>query len=154
MNIRLRAVQHIRSMRGGSQSHLLRASDGHYYVVKFQNNPQHIRVLASEHFATRLGILLGLPMPEPRIIEVSDWLISSSPELCIDNAGKAVPCASGLQSASRFAADPEYDHIFDYLPETMARRIANIEDFPYVLAFDKWTGNSDGRQAIYVKLKS
>jgi hypothetical protein len=24
-------------MRGGSQSHLMRASDGHYYITKFQN---------------------------------------------------------------------------------------------------------------------
>ncbi len=31
------AVQHIRRMRGGSQSHLLRASDENYYVTKFQN---------------------------------------------------------------------------------------------------------------------
>ncbi len=36
----LSAVQQIRPMRGGSPSHLMRASDG-YYVTKFQNNPQH-----------------------------------------------------------------------------------------------------------------
>jgi hypothetical protein len=33
----LTAVQQIRRMRGGSQSHLMRASDGHYYITKFQN---------------------------------------------------------------------------------------------------------------------
>lgn len=37
MSTTLTAVQHIRPMRGGSQSHLMRASDGAYYVVKFQN---------------------------------------------------------------------------------------------------------------------
>jgi hypothetical protein len=37
MNIRLAAVQHIRPLRGGSQSHLMRASDGAFYVTKFQN---------------------------------------------------------------------------------------------------------------------
>ena len=47
------AVQHVRRMRGGAQSHLMRCSDGHFYVVKFQNNPQHRRVLANEMFATR-----------------------------------------------------------------------------------------------------
>jgi hypothetical protein len=150
----LYAVQHIRRMLGGSQAHLLRASDGKFYVTKFKNNPNHVRVLASEYLATRLGILLGLPMAEVRIMDVSDWLITCSPELCIDNAGKAVPCAAGQQLASRYAADPEQDHIFDYLPETMVRRMANLDDFPRVLAFDKWTGNSDGRQAVYVKHKS
>jgi hypothetical protein len=33
----LSAVQQIRRMRGGSQSHLMRASDGNYYITKFQN---------------------------------------------------------------------------------------------------------------------
>ncbi len=41
------AVQQIRRMRGGAQSHLMLGSDGHLYVVKFQNNPPHIRVLAN-----------------------------------------------------------------------------------------------------------
>jgi len=57
------AVQHLRKLRGGSQSHLLRASDGAWYVTKFQNNPQHVRVLANEMLATRLGLALGLPCP-------------------------------------------------------------------------------------------
>ena len=44
----LHAMEQIRCMRGGAQSHLMRCSDGRdhdlYYVVKFQNNPQHSRV--------------------------------------------------------------------------------------------------------------
>ena len=45
------AVQHVRRMRGGAQAHLMRAADGHFYVVKFQNNLQHLRVLANEFLA-------------------------------------------------------------------------------------------------------
>lgn len=148
----IQVIQHIRKMLGGSQAHLLRASDGHSYVVKFQNNPQGIRILANEYLATKLGTLLGLPMPEVRIISVSEWLIANSPELNVDlGAGRSVPCASGLQFASRFAADPEQDRVFDYLPQTILRRISNRRDFACVLALDKWLGNSDGRQAIFVK---
>lgn len=33
----LQAIQHIRRMRGGAQSHLMRGSDGGYWVVKFHN---------------------------------------------------------------------------------------------------------------------
>src|SRR2546426_415501 len=44
----LTATGHIRAMRGGAQSHMLTASDGHAYVVKFTNNPQSVRVLANE----------------------------------------------------------------------------------------------------------
>jgi hypothetical protein len=39
-------------------------------VTKFQNNPQHIRVLANEMLATNLGLALGLPMPRVEVIEV------------------------------------------------------------------------------------
>jgi hypothetical protein len=138
-------------MRGGSQAHLLRASDNGFYVVKFQNNPQDIRILANEYLATRLGQALGLPMPEVRIIEVSVWLIQNSPDLKIDLGTKSVPCASGLQFGSRYIADPLETAVFDYLPETMLNRIANRQDFARVLVFDKWSGNSDGRQAVFVK---
>ena len=49
------AVQAIRRMRGGAQSQLMLGADGKLWVVKFQNNPQHIRVLANELIATRLA---------------------------------------------------------------------------------------------------
>ena len=57
------AVQHIRRMRGGAQSHLMRCTDGHYYVVKFQNNPQHTRVLVNDWLGTGLAEMIGMPVP-------------------------------------------------------------------------------------------
>ena len=147
----LSAVQHIRRMRGGAQSHLMRASDGHYYVVKFQNNPQHLKILANEMLASRLGQHLGLPLPEAALIEVSDWLIQSTPELRIELAGHCLPCTSGLQFGSRFVIDPLEGPVFDYLPESMASRLSNIANFARVLVLDKWVGNADGRQAVFFK---
>src|SRR5215472_9258966 len=102
MSVLLYAVQHIRRMRGGSQAHLMRASDGAYYVTKFQNSPQGVRILANEMFATSLGLWLGLPMPPVAAIEVSHWLIDNTPELRIQLAGSEVPCSSGLQCGSRY----------------------------------------------------
>ena len=67
MNTRISAIERLRPLRGGAQSHLQRASDGNCYVTKFQNNPQHIRVLANEMLATRLGLVLGLPMPKVEV---------------------------------------------------------------------------------------
>ena len=57
------AVQQIRRMRGGAQGQLMLASDRKLYVVKFQNNPQHVRVLANEFLATRLAEAVGLSVP-------------------------------------------------------------------------------------------
>jgi hypothetical protein len=91
-------------------------------------------------------------MPEARIMEVSEWLINNSPELKVDIGTGSVQCASGLQFASRFVGDPVQDRIFDYLPDSMLHRIENRDVFPRVLVLDKWTGNSDGRQAVFQKL--
>jgi hypothetical protein len=145
------AVQHIRKVRGGSQPHLLRASDNHFYVTKFRNNPQHTRILTNEYLATKLGALLGLPMSQVEIISVPDWLIENSSELKVDLGAYSVACASGLQFGSRYVVDPTEGSVFDYLPESMMNRVSNRQDFIGVLAFDKWTGNADGRQAVFSK---
>lgn len=145
----LHAVQHIRRMRGGAQSHLMRGSDGGYWVVKFQNNPQHVRVLANEFLASRIGACLGLPMPQVAAIEVTEWLIASTPELRIENAGLSSLCRNGIQFASRYVANPETEMIFDHLPESWLKRVINIEQFSHCLVFDKWTANADGRQAVF-----
>ena len=127
----------------------MRVSDGKFYVVKFQNNPQHIRVLANDLLATRLGLRLGLPMPPAEVIEVGEWLIQHTPELAIEIAGKKVPCQPGLQFGSRYIVDPSQGQVLDYLPESFLWGIRNLGDFAGILALDKWTCNADGRQAVY-----
>src|ERR1035441_1424371 len=74
------AVQAIRRMRGGAQSQLMLGADGRLWVVKFQNNPQHLRVLANELIATRLAQAVGLTVPATDVVEVSDWLIRNRSE--------------------------------------------------------------------------
>ena len=94
----LSAIQHIRKMRGGTQAHLMRGSDGNLYVVKFQTNPIHPRVLANEFLAARLGCWLGLPMPHVDVIEISSWLIAHSPALLVKLAESRIPCITVVQS--------------------------------------------------------
>ena len=149
----IRATQHIRRMRGGAQGHLMRANDGYSYVVKFQNNPQHRRVLANELLASCLAAEVGLPVPPGAIIDVDPWLISNTPDLTIQLAGRALRCQPGLQFGSRYVVDPlaEAAQVFDFLPETMFGQVRNLETFAGMLAFDKWTGNANGRQAAFWK---
>jgi hypothetical protein len=79
--------------------------------------------------ASRLGRWLGLPMPEVAVIEVSDWLVQHTPELCFDIAGLRAKCNSGRQLGSRYPCDPLEDVLFDYLPESMFTRVRNAADF-------------------------
>jgi hypothetical protein len=145
------AVQHVRRMRGGAQAHLMRADDGHFYVVKFQNNPQHLRVLANELLATRLAESVGLPVPITDIVVVQEWLIKNTPELRVDLAGLSTHCKPGLQFGARYVCDPAEGQVFDYLPESMFAKVKNLAAFPGMLVVDKWLGNANGRQAVFWK---
>jgi hypothetical protein len=143
------ALEHIRRMRGGAQAHLMRCSVGFYYVVKFQNNPQHARVLANELLGTRLAARLGLPTPPAAVIEVRQELIEYTTDLVIQLGAGSVPCQAGLQFGSRYPGDPAQLVIHDFLPDEQLRAVENIADFAGMLVFDKWTCNTNGRQAIF-----
>jgi hypothetical protein len=136
-------------MRGGAQGHLMRCSDENFYVVKFRNNPQHLRVLANEMLATRLAERVGLPVPMTEVVEVDDWLVEHTPELSIQLAHSTVRCQAGLQFGSRYVVDPMVGQVFDYMPVEMLGRVRNLETFAGMLALDKWTGNANGRQAAF-----
>ena len=145
----IKAVEHIRRMRGGSQSHLMRCSDGHYYVVKFQNNPQDRRVLVNELLGTLLARLLGLPTATPEVVCVCDELIRLTPELCIELPRSRVPCQSGPQFGSRYVGDPRRHVAFDLFPDALVGQVDNLSYFAGMLIFDKWTCNTDGRQVVF-----
>jgi len=93
----LTAVRHLRKMRGGAQAHLLEADDGHWYVVKFRNNPQHRRVLVNEVIASTILAYLKVSVPETAVIEVTPPFLAENPDLHIQIGPRRVeiePAAS------------------------------------------------------------
>ena len=145
------AVQQIRRMQGGAQGHLMLGADGHAYVVKFQNNPQHKRVLANEFLASRLAVAAGLTAPAVDLVEVSEWLVQHTPELEMDLGRSRVRCQPGLQFGSRFVGGLMPGQVVDFLPAEQLAEVRNLGEFAGILALDKWTGNSNGRQAVFVR---
>jgi hypothetical protein len=145
----IRALEQIRRMRGGAQSHLMRCSDGNYYVVKFQNNPQHRRILVNELLGTRLASRLGLPTAPVEVVEVGAELIRLTPELCIELPRSRTPCTAGLQFGSRYPGDPRQMALHDFLPDEKLREVENLHDFAGMLVFDKWACNTNGRQTVF-----
>ena len=138
-------------MRGGAQGQLMLGADGHAYVVKFQNNPQHLRVLANEFLASRLALAAGLTAPEAELIDVSRWLIDNTPELEIDLGRTRARCLPGLQFGSRFVGGLMPGQVVDFLPADQLAELRNLSEFAGILALDKWTGNANGRQAVFAK---
>jgi hypothetical protein len=145
------AVQQIRRMRGGAQGQLMLGADGRVYVVKFQNNPQHPRVLANELVASRLARAAGFTVPETELIEVSPWLVENTPELEIDLGRARERCRPGLQFGSRFVGGLMPGQVVDYLAAGQLAEVKNLGEFAAILALDKWTGNANGRQAVFAR---
>ena len=120
------------------------------YVVKFQNNPQHARVLANEMLASRLAQLVGLPVAAPAFVEVSRSLIGSNPQLAFDVGERREPIRPGIQFGSRFPGVPSQTLVVDFLPDRLLRRVKDLTSaFLGAFVFDKWTCNCDGRQVIF-----
>lgn len=145
----VQAVEHIRRMPGGAQAQLMRCSDGNLYIVKFRNNPQNQRILANELIVTILSRAIGLPVPEGVIVDVSNVVLKSTPDLYIGLVSSRVPCEPGLQFGSQYAVSPKKGEVFGYMCPEQLGCVRNLETFPGILAVDKWTSNSDSRQAVF-----
>ena len=144
------ATQAIRRMRGGAQSQLMLGSDGKLWVVKFRNNPQGERVLANELLATRLAAAIGLTVPAVDVVEVTEWLVRNSPEMRVElGRGETAACTAGLNFGSQYAGGLMPGQVVDYLPEALMDEVRNLREFPGMLCLDKWTGNANGRQAVF-----
>src|ERR1039458_6693666 len=125
-------------MRGGAQGQLMLGADGQVYVVKFQNNPQHTRVLANEFLASRLAAAAGVTAAGSAPGGVSSWLVESTPELEVDLGRTRVRCRAGLQFGSRFVGGLMPGQVVDYLPEEQMAEVRNLGEVAGILALHKW----------------
>jgi hypothetical protein len=143
----------VRKMRGGSQSHLVEADDGHFYVVKFRNNPQHRRILVNELTASILLEYLQISRPEPALISITPEFLERHPEVHITLGDRRIPVEPGWHYGSRFPGDPARLPVYDFLPDALLGDVRNAQEFAAVLVFDKWAGNADGRQCVFYRAR-
>lgn len=143
----------LRKMRGGAQSHLIEAEDGQYYVVKFQNNPQHRRVLINEWLAAEFLRYLQITAPAAAVIRLSENFLAANPEVSLQLGGRTVRATPGWHFGSRYPGDPNRVAVYDFIPDSLLQQVVNRVEFLGMLAFDKWTGNSNGRQAVFYRAR-
>jgi len=63
--------------------------------------------------------------------------------------GVRARCTPGLQFGSRFVGGLMPGQVMDYLPEQQLAEVRNLAEFAGMLVVDKWTGNCNGRQAVF-----
>ncbi len=138
-------------MRGGAQSHLIEASDGRYYIVKFRNNPQHRRILVNELIAAEILSYLHISAPPCELVRVPEEFLRENPDANIQLGSRTIPLDPGWAFGSRHPGDPNITAIYDFVPDSLLAQVHNRADFLAILVFDKWTGNADGRQSIFFR---
>src|ERR1700733_1477753 len=149
----LQATRMIRKMRGGAQAHLLECDDGHFYVVKFRNNPQHRRILINEWIASVFLNYLQISTPPAAIVSLSAAFLEANPEVHIQLGSRHQAVEPGWHFGSRYPGDPSKVMVYDFLPDTLLDKVVNAGEFLGVLAFDKWMSNADARQSIFFRAR-
>ncbi len=129
----------------------MRCSNQAYYVVKFQNNPQGLRILANELLGIRRAARMGLSVAEREVVEVRAELIAHTEDLVIQLGRGRAPCKAGKQFGSRYPGNLVDVAVYDFLPDEQLHEVTNIAEFCGMLVFDKWTCNTNGRQAIFFR---
>ena len=140
-------------MRGGAQAHLLEADDGNWYVVKFRNNPQHRRILVNELIASVILDYLKIAAPERALIDVNAAFLAAHPEAHMTLGSRQIAIEPGWHFGSRYPGNPARIAVYDFLPDALLAKVANLEDFRAILVFDKWVGNADGRQSVFYRAR-
>lgn len=147
------AADLVRRMRGGAQAWLLRAGSGDYFVVKFQQNAQHPRILVNEWLCSRFLLHLELCAAKPAFVRCSEaWLAQAEEHgLGIESGRTIRRVGPGLHFGSQVPVDPTRVALFDYLPDSVMDTLENRRHFHGMLAFDQWVSNADTRQAVYFR---
>jgi hypothetical protein len=102
--------------------------------------------------ASRLAILIGLPVAQPAFVNVPTDFVEQNPALRVEMSCRVEPCASGLQFGCRYAGNPNQVLVVDFLPDRLLKKVSNLDSaFPGAFVFDKWTCNCDGRQAVFYR---
>lgn len=148
------ACRFVRKMKGRSQAHLIEGDDGRLYVVKFQNNLQGPRTLINELIAVAILRQLKITSPETRTIAVSREFLRASPDVYIATHTGRVAVKPGLHFGSCYLGTSDSSGLFDCLPDALFTTVTNLEQFRAILVFDRWVGNMDQRQCVFVGMPS
>jgi hypothetical protein len=137
-------------MRGGSQAFLVQGEDDRFYVAKFAGNPQGDRTLINEWAAHRVLQQLGISTPDIRILRTTNSTKRST-ELCFQTPGRTIPIRQTFHLGSQCPVDPTTTAVYDFLPAKLLSNVINLADLGSTFVVDKWFGQIDTRQAIFVR---
>lgn len=144
------AVEFVRKLPGGSQSILVVADDGFPYAVKFADNAQGPNVCFNSAVGTEIFRRVGLPVPEWRLIEVSEAFLERNPGAWVQTeSGRRKPEGGWCFGSRHLGAHGGL--LLEILPKRWFAHVLNRRDFAKAWLLDAICEHADARQAIFAK---
>ncbi len=131
----------VENLSSGSRPSVVLADDNRLYVVKWQNNRQHRRILINEVVGVQILQLLGVASPDWALLRADHRFVGSN---------RTSLASPGLHFGSAVAGRGRTMRSSPGVAVENAEQIINIAHFIRVLVFDLWVDNTDGRQAVFV----
>src|ERR1700689_5214068 len=150
---RFQARRFIQRMQGKSQAALIETGGG-YFVVKWQQNAQHRRILVNEAVCSELLKRVGVASPGWAWIGVDREFLARNPEIRIDGHGGSIVIEAGWHFGTPATANSHRREAYDSPPSSFLGKVSNPWDFLKIFVFDIWVDNRDRRQAIFFRLPS
>ncbi len=116
---------------GITNPYIIKCSDGKKYVAKFPGNPEGTKVLVNEYVCVELAKLLGLPIPNYKLIQIDNIQKYKNVLTDIDLVNGTVFCSEFIDKATNV---PGYQ---------VLTKISNKFDTIKILIFDVIVGNND-----------
>jgi hypothetical protein len=129
---------------------LVQASDGLFYVVKFNNNLQGPNLPLNEAMGTELYRTFKLPVPEWKPLVATSAFLNQNPACWIQTETGRLRPAPGICFGSRFLGEHE-TRLLEILPGTSFGKIRNRTDFWLAWMLDVCAQHADNRQAIFIE---
>ena len=148
---RFQARRFIQRMQGKSQAALIE-TDGGYFVVKWQQNTQHRRILVNEAVCAELLKRVGVASPGWAWIGVDREFLARNPQARIEGRGGSIVIGTGWHFGAPAAANSHCREAYDHPPSSFVGKVSNPWDFLKVFVFDIWVDNRDRRQATFFRL--
>lgn len=127
------AVADLRRKNGGTRPHVLQCDDGRVYLVKFMDDT---RSLINEYIGYAVAGVLGVPVPESRLVYVPEHLITDSDDL------RSRGIKPGLHFGSLWEADST-DLTSLPMQELMNLPSACLTSLPGFIVLDNLVLNAD-----------
>lgn len=127
----LQVTRYVKPLGGWSKPHLMDCDDGSFYVTKLSSNPQGVKALVNELICSQLAQQLNLPIPEGKVLFISEQVVNSQPNL-------QPILQEGPHFGSRFIPDAIHQPT-----DLDLAKCANIGQAADIIIFDYWLDNND-----------